>query len=171
MEIERLRRDFQVQITYFEEALLKNDAENLLAEQGLGTRLLQRRRNAISRVDANEVRCVGYARESEQVQGTVHGIYGEKSRVCGAAHIVLHAIKPVRDVDVGDSSQWAAAQPPIQRGEPARKRAQGFLLGDIRLQRLKVGCAHGILVAGKLLPEVNPQTYDRAQEQKAEDDV
>src|SRR6266404_5000291 len=34
VQFERFWRDFQFQITYFEEALLKNDAQNLLAERG-----------------------------------------------------------------------------------------------------------------------------------------
>src|SRR5712675_3628295 len=95
VQIEGFSRDFQVQVTNFEEALLKNDAKNLLAQQGLSVGGLQRRRDIISSVHANEILGIRYVRESEEVEGTVDGIYCEKSFVRGAAHIVLNAIEPV----------------------------------------------------------------------------
>ena len=95
--------DFQVQITNFEEALLKDDAESLLAQEGLGVSGLQGRRDIISSVNTDEIGPVRYAREGEEIQGTVDGINGEKGSMRGAAHVVLHAIKPVGNVNVCNS--------------------------------------------------------------------
>src|SRR5258707_2268104 len=86
--------------------------------------------------------------------------------------MVLHAIEPIRDVDVCDSPQRAAEHPPVKSGKPsAGKCAQRLLLCHVRLQCLDVSCSHGICVGTQFLPEVNPQADYRGHEQETEDDV
>src|SRR5258706_13351467 len=78
MQFERFWRYLQFQITYFEEALLKNDAQNLLAERGPRRSPLQRRRDAISRVNADEVACGGAAWEGGEILKSRKGGHNKK---------------------------------------------------------------------------------------------
>src|SRR6266436_299857 len=150
MQLERFRRYFQFQITYLEKALLKNDAQDILAKRALGVTPCDRRRDTISRVNADKIACSGHTWKCEEIQSTVNGIDCEKARVRSPTHTVLHAIEPIGDISLGNSLQRAATHSPIESREPRTgKRAQGFVLSDVWLQSLNVSCTHGIPFAAR----------------------
>src|SRR6266478_3492036 len=140
-----LRRDFQLEGAHFEEALLKNDAQKLFAQQRLGARWWQGRRDPVARLDGDDFVWIRHARKCEEVQRTIHRVHGEKARVHAPAHLVIHPVQSVRHIGSSDALQGAAAHAPIEtRKACGRKFEQGFLLGDVRLKNLDWACVHRI---------------------------
>src|SRR6266849_1302732 len=143
-----LRRDFQLEVAHLEEALLENDAQKLFAQQRLGARRWQGRRDPVARLDGDDFVCIGHAGKCEEVQRVVHRVHGEKACVHAPAHLVIHPVQRVGHIGSGDALQRSAAHTPIEtRKACGGKFAQGIFLSDVWPKNLDWACVHRISVS------------------------
>src|SRR5712672_1883339 len=142
MQLARQRCDFKTRGAKLEKPLLEHDAQHLVAQEFSGA---LRRQSCLQPVAVFQSQQLTLDRDSwefEQVEGAIHGVYGEKPCWCAG---VLHAVQKKRHVSIGDPAQRAAAHSPIERGYACSgKCAYCRFLSYVGLQCVDGACAHRI---------------------------
>src|SRR5215510_1000531 len=104
--------NFERCIAQFEKPLLKNHAQDLIAQDLFGARVVQLSSRAISRLQFYEFMVLGQASKLEKVERTIHSVHSEYPLKFSAMRRVPHAVQPKRNVGVPNSLKRASPQTP-----------------------------------------------------------
>jgi len=124
--------DFYPRITQLEESLLEDHTQDFFSQQPGSALLGQCRPEQVAAVAGLDFPVARDSREFEQVQRAVYGIDGKEARRHGRR---FDEKQEIGHVNVRDSPQATAADSPIERGSPGRRKSrERFFLSDIGLE-------------------------------------
>src|SRR6266852_9594992 len=119
MEFTGHQRDLEARIAKLEEPLLKDDAQSFFAQQLCSMLQGQLGLDPITSFAGQQVRVIRKPWKFKQIQGTIHGVHGEEAR---PRIPMFHVEQKVLHVDVRKSTQGAATDSPIERGESSGRK-------------------------------------------------
>src|SRR5690348_11080440 len=111
------KANFEMSIANFEEPLLKNNPQGLVAQKSGGLLLAQSGLEPIAVTEGLELAFLGDSRKLEQIERAVHGVHCKKTRPRVSA---FHSKQKIRHIDVRNAPQGPAADSPIETREPCR---------------------------------------------------
>ena len=114
MQFTRSKRNFETRIAKLEESLLENDAQGSVAQKSGSLFFVQNSFEPIAVTSRQQFSVIGNSRKFEQVERTINGIHGKKTR----RHVsALHPKQEIRHIHVCNAPQGSAADSPVKTGK------------------------------------------------------